>query len=369
MNDHLTFKQYLLCFESKLEDLNIRDDDNIEDLIEKLHEIEYKMSKILPKFWSMNSKFYKNLMIRFSKIGLKCYGKIIKSFNRTLNSWRDGHKISSGEEFAESRLKYLLDGYGEEDLLNHFNENGWFAGKREFQDPILMTKEEVLDNISDDVFYEVLSEEFEYLDYDGISSHFGSNAVDFLRVMNINLYDVDEVDGDGDAEWLDSIVYIFENNLDDKFKRYIVHNYFFSDVFPAFPLTLEMWKDAASTYLYDRYMDEFGPEIEEILNFISEHFKRANKINLSKIKKLIEDLENIPSESEEVRNVSYSIYKHGISQLTTIISLVMNIKHVHGKIMRDYALGDDDLTDNFLEHMNDRDTSDWDDELKSMIGG
>lgn len=348
-------ESFRMFLESTLENMQIEDGDD-EANIELLHEIEYKLSKITANRWSLHPKLFKNIVVRFSTLALSIYEIYIQKYNDLFIYWKEIHRIDSAESFADMIADEMVEMYGDDWENSEVNQHGISRGK-----DITITKRDVADTITQE---SILNRLHEYNDSgDDVVEIFQWATSGFLESIPVKI----PVKYADDPEEF-AKTYINKKNLIGDFMSYLSDNYSVDDLFGDFNLTKEDWLNTVKTNMYPQYMDRFGVDVENVIDEINEHFNREANVNVARIEKLIDAVRTVSVDSSEFDDVVKELYENGVATMLRIISLAMNIDHVHGNISTDYGdYADLVVSKSFYDKMHNRGVQDWDSELKTLI--
>ena len=357
---NLTFKKYMTLFETSLEDMSAYDEDDTEDNIELLHEMEYKLSKIIKDRWAVHPKLFKNILIRFSNIALQIYNNLEPKFTEALQYWSNMHKIEDADDFSDMIVTEYEDGIGPY-WANEVYKHGLRRGN------VSISAKELKDSISTDTIFNMLHDAS--MSGDDIVELYQYAAKSFLDDNNIEI--PENIDENSDNYYDDeeeiAAKYISDHNMEIDFMKYLADTYSAEDLFGDTPQNEDVIIGIIKTRLYDDYMANFGSAIESIKDEISEHNERVSNFDSSIVEQYIETLQNTDPSDDSIEEIGNTLYTNGIAPMARIISLAMNIDHVSGNIAADYGGDMLKIRRDFYDIMHKRDTADWDEELKSII--
>ena len=346
--------------EHRLEELQYYKNYNMEDKVELLHELEYKLSKIKQYLNPSNYKIAKNIALRFLKITDLLYEDIYTSLTYSFKRWLNEHPIETSSGWARMILNYYEENFNnyKEEII----ENGISWGA------ITLDPGEILFHIQPDettkeAFKDYLTngDGWESYTYDKdlikrffktitIHSNIRKKILTFLENAQFDKIN-DEFKNNDLVE--DFILFLEENYLESYVNDYIKGD---SSVASAF-ITDEVILRAIEHDLYPKYIDQFGPDVEEIIKNVKEALQRLNTAYNAHF-----NVSTSFQYDENVTNYINEIYKY-ISLKAVAVSLAMNVEHYSGVIMSDYG----ELSLNFLDNMSRRNNSDWDEEIKTVL--
>lgn len=349
----LTFSTYLHINETALEDLAVSGEENTEENIGLLHEMEYKISKIIKNRWSVHPKLFKNVLIRFSTIAVEAYEVLEGQFARLFEWWQACHQIESASDFADMTIKEFEKRYGD-DWLDEVNRYGVARGA------VKLVKDDVADAVGSDTVYDILHDE--YSSGMDIVEFFGGFTTPFIEENGV------EIPEDTDDAEEFSKEYVTEHDLVDNFMIWLSENYKLTDLYGEAGLTQDMWRDAIENKLYPDYMANFGSAVETVHEEIAEHNERAGLVDVDAVLSKIAWLSETDPTDEKIEEVAEDLYTNGIAPMLRTISLAMNIDHVYGNISKDYGdAANINLDPSFYDNFHSRGVGDWDMELKAII--
>lgn len=307
------FKQYLLI-ESMLEDIQYDSDGSDDALLANLHmihEIEYKMSELKDGFYNIHTKLYKNLMRRFFIVGKKIFVNTGPKFIQSFNTWLNFHRIDDIDVWVDTSYDFYLQAIREEygnntDVFEFLDKYGMTLGG------VTMTGQDIRDN--------------------GIYS-----KKDMMDAKNDILLDIDAYRYEA-SDWLknvkgvefnanDSIDYLKRTNLIDDFLEYtadeLIGNY----------LSEDLIKSAMHNYMYPLYMEKFGNKLKPVVSNAKKAIDRIMAADKND-SKLGSNFTHAVKEDDIIK-FGNKIYKR-IAEMTTALSLALNVNHVNGNILEDY---------------------------------
>lgn len=336
----MNFLEYTILSESDLEDMEFTD--YAPDDIELLHEIEYKMGKIIDRGGSINDKLYVNLIKRFAKLAKEVYESLSEKFDDTITNWLEDHQIDDPTAWAERVYEGMVE-QGTPSIAS------W--------GPVNMTKEDVISSVDTD---DIIS--FIEYSYGNITDYGEHLAGDFL-----NSWDIPTPEDEDDDFWeennIQAIDYIVDHNMERRFAEYIVEYETDEGTLTDMEFTEDLWIAGIEAHLFPEYYDLLGPAIEEVRD---PAIKAVERIRLTD--DAVTDIDSLcsildPVDAKGSKAVS-RIYKI-IGRAATAISLSMQVMHVSGSIIQDRgeAFGLEDVDITYLDYMNDRNVADWNEEL------
>jgi len=333
----IKFKQYFLI-ESMLEDIEIKDD--LEDNILMLHELEFKLSKLKDNPYSIHSKLFQNLFKRFYDTAYEIFENITSNLTDGFNEWTKAHQIDDPQTWAKMVFEYSTEitGGTTENTVDDIMTNGIRWGQIE------LTPEQIRQYVDPEEAKGFVQEDI----YNAPESY-ESQIAQWLQK---------EKGFEGDEE--EALSYYQENDLYDEFIEYFMENMFdprdYDEVIPPTPQSIIT---AIAEEMYEDYMNTYGPQLESIIEDINNAIKRIKTatrldVNMGNIMYGVSD--------EQLGKAAEKIYK-AVAQMTTAISLALNVNHVNGNILEDYA----DISKSFMDELNDYDTTQWENEVNGIM--
>lgn len=332
----ITFKTYFLI-ESMLEDIQVQDD--LEDNILMLHEIEYKLSKLKDNPYAVNSKLYQNLFKRFYGVAYDIFEEVAPEIYNGFEQWKHWHQIDDAETWANMVFDSFEDSYGTtEGMIEAIMSDGISWGQ------LHLSPEQIKNHVDPEEAKSFVEEDI-YND----PKVYQQQILEWLQT---------EKDFEGDEA--EALEYYQDNDLYDEFIEYFLEHYFNpSDYAEIFALTQKTIINAIAEGLYTDYMNMFGGRLESIMVDIDE----AN-IRIEEAENLDPNIGDsiIGQPEEKLGQFAETIYK-AVSQMATAISLALNVNHVNGNILQDYA----NISSEFMDELNEYDTSEWDGEVNALM--
>lgn len=333
----LSFKKYFLI-ESMLEDIEVQD--TIEDNILMLHEIEFKLSKLKDYSSAVNSKLFQNLFSRFYSVAHTIYETITPEIRNGFRRWRDLHQIDNKETWAKMVFKECEDTVGStQETIQNIVDNGIKWGQLE------LTPKDIQKYID--------PEEAKAFVKEAILNNPEGYEHYIIKWLN------DEKEYTGEDS--DVMEYYNENQLSDEFLEYFLENYFdpadYTDIIlPNYNSIIT----AIGEVLYGDYMGAYGSQLKSIIEDINTAIKRLN--SASKLDETIGTSIFDAYNDEKLKKVAETIY-NAVSKMAVAISLALNVNHVNGNILSDYA----DISIRFMNSLDSWDTTEWENEIDAIV--
>lgn len=343
----MKFTEYVLVKESDLEDLFVSE--NPAENIVLLHEMEYKMGKIIESKYSLNLKLYVNILKRFGNFAMDSYENLSPKFVELFEYWERIHSINDPKEWARN----IMEEYGD-DITMH---------KQAYMGGIKLTSTDILANLSEDSVRTFIEEYYD----DDVLTFFEWNTGGFLNEKGIPVPPEEDEDY-WDNNTTEGVEKIQELNLEDEFKEYIVQ--MIKDdphILGEIELTDQMWENGIAEIMYPKYFAIHGKKIKGILSVTGaakDRFSKADAL-ADKGRAIINKMDvNDSSLDKDVDKLMEVVHS-----MTRAVSLAMNVSHSAGNLVTDYGghVGMHDVDTDFLNDFNERDIEDWTEELRKIV--
>ena len=297
--------------------------ENFEQDIEEIHELEYKAYKVEVSQTFTHPKRKENILNIIHDKAWDYFENLRQDMERAFENWQGNHPIQSADAWADMVFETLMEGFRDEhEFIEYCLNDGIMWGQMHFAPKDLIKHidpKDIAQVVRDDVYNYPDNYEYEIRQYlEEIQPNWGT---------------------DEDKEDEEKVVEYFRDNIDatdfaNYYAKYMIEMGDY-EVFSQF-LSLSAIIKAIEKELYPAYMRMWGPSIKDINKNIKKAVNRLDAIN----------------------------YDSSIKDMTTAVSLAMNVMHVGGNIGSDY-LG---YSTNFLDEMRDRETDDWDKEVSKEFG-
>lgn len=335
----ITFKQYFLI-ESMLEDIQVQDE--LEENILMLHEIEFKLSKLKDNPYAVNSKLFQNLFRRFYDVAHDIFDGVSDEMLNGFGQWKNMHQIGDANTWANMVFESFMESYGTpEQTVENIMAGGIIWGQ------LALSPEQIRQHVDPEKLQSDVEEDI----YNSPEAY-ESAILQWLQ-------EVKGYEGDDETEALE---FYQDNDLSDEFTKYYLKNYFdaseYAEMYDIQPDPEDI-KRAIAKELYPDYMNMFGSQLESIIEDIDETVERIESAQA-----LDPNLgDTITGQPEEkLGQIGGKIYK-GVSQMATAISLALNVNHVNGNILADYA----DISMDFMNKLDTYDTKQWEGEVDGIM--
>jgi hypothetical protein len=351
----MRFIEYVLVNEANLEDLYVSDDPT--DNIELLHEMEWKIGKIIENKYQLNPKLYVNIIKRFTNYALESYDNLSGKFIELFEWWLSVHNIDDPHAWAEM----VYDG-NDEDMRDTEGVVVWGG--------ITLSMDDVVNNMSNDDIKNAI-----IYNYGSIDDAFPDEAPNFLRnidaVPNVSKEQLEDYSDQMDY-WDDNpdeaTDYISDNNLEDDYADYVIE--LIRDMgFDGYniPIDRNDWIKGIEEVMYPEYYGQHGYNIESVIPDIEEAIDRLKSTDdfVSDADEIMANLH--PDDVDNDKNIK-RLYKM-VGKAAIAISLSMNVMHTGGNILAAYGdrAGLGDVDHEFLTGFHEREIDDWRTELKRII--
>lgn len=360
---NILFKDYILI-ERSLEEIANYDETDLEDKLETMHELEYKIFKISQSPFNANPKLIKNVVLRFCKIYSDLFEPVSTEFKEYYTMWSNNHPIEDSDDWADMVINSFYESYGD-NYIESIVEEGITWGTASIDGDAICKY--ITDGLSDYDLGEYLRSDIE--DGEGWRNYLSQDNEtrnSFLRdEAKLSDDQIDNMDGDDFETWMD------ENDQLENFKDYLISNLNTSDNLDYLNSTdysnlvnENTVKEAIKQELYPQYMNMFGGIVEGIKEEISDAIERLDnaeeRINneFSNIIFKLEEWQPNINDILELKKIIDGVYKI-VSNGMSAISLALSVNHYSGNIIGDQT----GITDDFMDDLHKRDTSDWDREI------
>jgi len=303
-------------FSKLIRDMEIEDEWNFEENVKDLHELEYKAHRIEISSTYTHPKRKENILNMIHDKAWDYFDNLRDRMQEAFENWKNEHQISDAYTWAEMVYNSILETGEptEEETISFILRNGITWGQNTLQGDV------IADCVDPNYFRQIMEED--------ISSYPDGYEYEIEKYLNEKLPNWTDSDADPTN--------YFQENCDiDDFMDYYMKNINVGDEIReremTFVVDANVVKKAIAEYLYPQYMSYWGSSVEEIIE------------NVDKALERLEDID----------------YDNSIKDMTTAISLAMNVMHVSGNIGADY-LG---YGQKFLDEMSELDVTEWEEEV------
>jgi len=250
------------------------------------------------------------------------------------------HQIEDSETWATMVFDSIVDTsyHNEQDAIAGIMENGIHWGQVE------LTPEKIRDYVDPEIAKEYASEDI----FNSPESY--ENYI-YKWLQNEKGFEGDESE---------VVEYVHENDLlDDFYEHFIANDFDASNYAEIIPPSRESIIEAIATEMYTDYMNMFGGQLESIISDLDEAVER-----LGEAQQLDDNMgEMMYGQSDKhLGKAAENIYK-AVAKMTTAISLALNVNHVNGNILEDYA----DISTDFMNALDTYDTTRWEKEVNAIL--